>query len=217
MFVAVAKHSFERSGWRVAAFIIAVTASSWPVYSEQFDGWRSGGYMPWWSVMDSLQRITFLPHLVAGQTLITFILLAFATDAVIKRRGNMVFLGILCFILGIIFPPGYVFVVPAVGVMILIEYAYLGFPHTRVTLQHFVFERVFPRVVPLILGAPALIYLQYMTSFYPWKRLAEFDIVKPLPYDAKEYFLAVGPVLPLGILGLVIALRQKSKQLIPWI
>ena len=34
--------------------------------------------MAWWSVMDSLQRIAFIPHLVAGQALILFLIMALA-------------------------------------------------------------------------------------------------------------------------------------------
>ena len=50
-----------------------------------------------------------------------------------------------------------------------------------------------------------------MTSFYPWKRLAEFDIVKPLPFDYIEYLKAVGPILPFGDHRLLVALKMKDR------
>ena len=66
------------------AFLLVITASSWSkiVYVEGVV--RLGGYMPWWSVMDSLQRITFIPHLLAGQALIIFLLLGLTHLDIIK-------------------------------------------------------------------------------------------------------------------------------------
>lgn len=114
--------SSEFSGkWQLLAFLLAVTASTWPklVYVEVVP--RFGGYMSWWSVMDSLQRITFIPHLLVGQALIVFLLLATSDERVMRRPGNWIFLGILAFLLGMVFPPGLVFVIATLGVLTILE------------------------------------------------------------------------------------------------
>ncbi len=184
------------------AFLLAVTASTWPKLVFYNGGWRFGGYMPWWSVMDSLQRITFIPHLLVGQALILFLIIALSNEATMKKPGNWVFLGILAFLLGIIFPPGLIFVIATMGIFSLAS-------------QDHPLRSWAPRAVVLVLGVPSLVYLSLMTSFYPWKRLAEFDIVKPLPFNYTEYFLAVGPILPIGVIGLLIVLWKKEKLLFP--
>ena len=82
-------------------------------------------------------------------------------------------------------------------------------------LRSWIIKIMIPRAVALGLGLPSLIYLSLMTSFYPWKRLAEFDIIKPLPFDYIEYLKAVGPILPLGIIGLLVALKMKERRMFP--
>lgn len=179
-------------------FLLAVTASTWPKLVFFNGGWRFGGYMPWWSVMDSLQRITFIPHLLVGQALILFLIMAIADHDTMKKPRNWIFLGVLAFILGIIFPPGLLFVIATATVLTILERQFLV-AHT----------------VTLLLGVPSLLYLSLMTRFYPWKRLAEFDIIKPLPFDYGEYLLAMGPILPIGILGIIVAFFMREKRLLP--
>lgn len=192
-----AKRNFRVPLWGVIAFLFAVTASTWPKLVFYNGGWRFGGYMPWWSLMDSLQRITFIPHLLAGQALILFLVMVISDDDAMKRSGNWIFLGILAFLLGVIFPPGFLFF----GVT---------------TVIYFLIKKLKGAsggLIVCLLGLPSLVYLQLMTSFYPWKRLAEFDIVKPLPFDYLEYLKAVGPILPLGVIGLIFVLKRKETNL----
>ena len=188
----------KKAKFPLLAFLLAVTASTWPKLVNYNGGWRFGGFMPWWSVMDSLQRITFIPHLLVGQALIIFLIMAIADEATMKKPGNWIFLGVLAFVLGIIFPPGLLFVIMTMGVLTVFD-----------------FKQLLARATALGLGLPSLIYLSLMTSFYPWKRLAEFDIVKPLPFNYIEYFLAVGPILPIGLIGLLIVIGKKEKSLFP--
>lgn len=204
-----AQKSFRLFRWQIIAFLLAITASTWPTLVFYEGGWRFGGYMPWWSVMDSLQRITFIPHLLVGQALILFIIVSLADDHVLQRPGNWIFLGLLLFLLGIIFPPGLVFVYVAVFFIFILKIL-----PSVIERKHNLVDRVMKesisRGVVCVLGFPSFLYLSLMLTFYPWRRLAEFDIVKPLPFDYIEYIKAVGPILPLGLIGLVFALRRKD-------
>ncbi len=200
----------HNSPFLILSFLLAVTASTWPKLVFYNGGWRFGGYMPWWSVMDSLQRITFIPHLLVGQALIIFLIMALASEATMKKPGNWIFLGVLAFLLGIIFPPGLLFVIVVIAVLGCANLLSTGGKMTR-----FFFGWVVPRFVVILLGLPSLVYLSLMTSFYPWKRLAEFDVIKPLPFNYAEYLLAVGPILPIGIIGLLVVLWKKEKSLFP--
>lgn len=179
------------------AFLLAITASTWPKLVFSQGGWRFGGYMPWWSLMDSLQRITFIPHLLAGQILIIGLLLMLTNERAMRKGSNWIFTGILGFVLGIIFPPGLLFVYVVLGILFLFN------------RKHSI-----PYSVFFFLSVPALGYLQLMTSFYPWKRLVEVDTIRPLPFDYSEYFKAVGPMLPLGLFGLIVAMIKKEKAMV---
>ncbi|MDO8451694.1 MAG: hypothetical protein Q7S76_02385 [bacterium] len=209
LIIEFARHSFQRFSWQVIAFILAVTASSWPklVWVEGVP--RFGGYMPWWSVMDSLQRITFIPHLLVGQGLLLFLIMAGSNETVLRRPGNWIYLGFLGFLLGMVFPPGFIFVGVTYGVVILLE---VLFVNGAKTMRSY-FSMIVPRLVIMSMGLPALLYLFLMTSFYPWKRLAEQDILHPLTFQYGEYFLAVGPILPIGLAGLFLALLFRERRM----
>lgn len=200
------------------AFLLTVTASSWPklvavvnntVVSATVDNvvhWRFGGYMSWWSVMDVLQRITFVPHLLFGQALIVFLVASLTSVTLFRKTGSMLFLGALAFVLGMVFPPGLIFLYGTIVVFGIIWA---------------VWERKISRGAwvswggVVAISVPALLYLMLITSVYPWHRLTELDILHPLPFVYWEYFQAVGPMLPLGLVGMVIALWKKEKVMLP--
>ncbi len=204
----IAQKSFPSFGWACIAFLLMVTASTWPKLVWFGGGWRFGGYMSWWSLMDSLQRITFIPHILAGQALTLLLIVSLADTKSFTRGASWILWGIAAFILGIIFPPGMLFV--GVVTMILVGLSWIVQAKRNVS-RAWIGAEVIPRLVIASMGVPALLYLQLMATFYPWKRLAEFDIVRPLPFDYLEYFQAVGPILPLGLMGLILVLRKKEK------
>jgi len=202
--------------WALIAFLLAVTASTWPKWQNWpvgspitlISGWRFGGYMSWFSVMDSLQRITFIPHVLAGQALIVFLVMALSDREILAKPGNWIFLGILALLLGLVFPPGLLLVGVACGYLILLELREVG-------SKKWWKESVLPRLSVGVISAPSLLYLALMVTIYPWKRLVEFDVLNPVAFKLSEYLLAMGPVLPLGLAGLVLALRKKSVALRP--
>lgn len=212
--------------WSIFAFLLAVMASSWPKLVAVFGNdvvlatwsnishWRFGAYMPWWSVMDSLQRITFIPHVVAGQILLLVLLLKISDRQVLAKGGNWLFLGALGLVLGTIFPPGLLFLYATVSAQTALEFIFLGRKTSRKAVHSWFVQVVFPRFFICSIAFPALLYVQFMVSFYPWKRLAEFDIVRPLPFDVWEYAKAMGSVLPLGVVGGLVAFIKKERGMI---
>lgn len=191
---------FKQFLWQIIAFLLAVTSASWPIAVHLSSGeWRFGGYMPWWTMMDSLQRITFVPHMLAGQALMVFLILAMTSRETMRRSGNWIFLGLLALLLGVIFPPGLLFVGAVVGVNLFIG----GF------------RDVWGVGVIGLMSAPSLIYLTLALRVYPWKRLVDYAVLHPQPFDLREYLLAVGAIGLLGALGLLRALWVKEKRLYP--
>lgn len=200
-----AKCAFERSkfGWPVTAFLLAVTASSWPILVFHQGEWRFGGSMPWWSVMDSLQRITFIPHMLAGQALIVFLVIAMADAATMRVPRNWIFLGFLAFLLGIVFPAGLMFVFAVAGVYVLI----------RGIREIGGIWGIWGIGVIGMISAPTVLYFSLVVKVYPWKRLIDYAILHPQPFVLREYLLAVGPILLLGVIGGIWVLWKREKKL----
>jgi hypothetical protein len=200
-----AKWAFERAGfkWQIVAFLLAVTASSWPILVFHKGEWRFGGYMPWWSVMDSLQRITFVPHMLAGGALIVFLLVAMAHTATMRVPRNWIFLGLLAFLLGIVFPAGLMFVFAVMGVDLLI----------RGIREMGGVRRIGGIVVIGMISAPTVLYFSLVVKVYPWKRLIDYALLHPQPFNLRDYILAVGPMLLLGMIGGIWALVKRERRL----
>lgn len=203
--------------WPILAFLLAVTASSWPILVQvgnswpagnawqSLAGWRFGGYMAWWSVMDSLQRITFIPHLLVGQALIIFLLLMMSDRKRTGSGGNLIFIGILGLLLGLIFPPGLYFLYAILGVLFFLEI----FVEKKVTQQNFL-----PKFIFGLISLPSIIYFLFIMTIYPWQRLVEFDVINPTTFSYLEYFKALGPVFISGLIGGITALIKKEKVML---
>lgn len=212
-FAAVSRKVFTSFFWQLIGYLLAVTACTWVVIVYPDGNPRFGGYMGWWSVMDSMQRISFIPHLLVGQTLIAVILLLGSEISLLSRWGNWIFIGGLAFLLGMVFPPGFVFITATflcmIGIEALYEWKSLGNRALVWGRDH-----VASRAIIIVLGIPALLYLQYLVGFYPWKRLVEVDIIRPLPFNYIEYIKALGPMLPLGLVGLIFSFMRRSRLMI---
>ncbi|MBU1472928.1 hypothetical protein KKB64_04035 [Patescibacteria group bacterium] len=196
--------TIHHSLFSILAFLLVVTASGWPSLVYHNNRWLFGGHMAWWSIMDTLIRITHVPHLLAGQALIVFLVLAFSHEKTMKKSGNWIILGVLGLVLGVVFPPGLIMMYAILLVLFGVE---------MMDKTDMMKKKIIPYVVFGFISVPALIYLSLMTSVYPWKRLAEFDIINPLPFNYIEYVKALGPLLPLGLIGLIIAFIKKEKHM----
>ncbi len=213
-----AKWAFERfrSWWQIAAFLLAVTAGSWPLLVFHQGEWRFGGYMPWWSLMDNLQRITFIPHMLAGQILIVFLLVAMAHAPTMSRAGNWIFLGFLAFLLGVVFPAGLGFVAAAWGIFIIIDLL-CRLPIPRKERQPWIFTRIVGPAIIGLMSTPTLLYFSLIMKIYPWKRLIDYSILHPPPFNLGEYLLAVGPMLVLGAIGGLLVLVKRERRLLVFV
>ena len=163
---------------------------------------------------DSLQRTTFMPHVTLAQALLAFIVLVFSGGFVTKNTpANWIFLGFVGIILGIVFPPGLLFLYGVLALVTLEE----------LVLRRWSIQEFFGRVIFGIMTIPTVVYWWLLFQEYPWKRLVEFDVLHPTKFSYIEYFLAVGPVLPMGIIGVIWVIRErgeireKMKYLIAWV
>jgi len=204
--------------WAIPAFLLAVTLGSWPIPIWFHNFWRFATYMGWWSAVDSLQRITFLPHVLLGQIFILLFIWRFSETSNSLKYLKLIIWGIAGLIVGIIFPPTLIIVYTVFGVLSVLEFSFTR-SHLASQGETFI-KQIIPRLLFIFLSFPSFLYLKVMFQVMPWSALALFDIEHRMPLPYKEYALALGPLLPLGLAGLLVALIKKEKKLfasVSWI
>ena len=193
--------------WSIVAFLFAVTAGSWPILIKIGENYRFATYMGWWSAVDSLQRITFIPHVLFGQIFLLLFVWYYSSRVTRYLIG-----GLIGLFIGIVFPPTLIVVYAVFGVLSVLEFSLVRSHLAR--LEWFK-RQILPRLLFIFLSFPSLIYLKKMFQILPWSALALFDIQHRMPLPYREYALALGPVLPLGLLGMILAFIKKEKKLFP--
>jgi hypothetical protein len=194
--------------WPIVVYLFAITAGSWPILVKIPHFWRFATYMGWWSASDSLQRITFLPHVILGQIFILLFIWRFSdNDDQLLKFLRLLIWGMVGFVAGIIFPPTLIVVYTVFGVMSFLEILFEGSLAMRFRL------RVTARIIFILLSSLSFVYLQLIFKVKPWNVLALFDVKHRTLLPYMDYALSLGPMLPLGILGLIIALFRKEKKL----
>src|SRR3990167_599850 len=65
---------FRNPLWQILAFIITIISGSFPNIVVTNGQMQISRYMEWWSNIDSLQRLTFIPHILFGQVVSFYLL-----------------------------------------------------------------------------------------------------------------------------------------------
>ncbi len=193
-----AKQVFHSIFWQVIAFFLVATSSGLPLIVQAGNTWRFNNYMPWWTVLESLQRITFIPHILAAQAGLLFLIMAKVT------RKNWIPISILAMGVGLAMPQALMTVYGIYVILSVIEY---------------VFEKktdgIVPRMLIGLISVWTILYFLPLLSQYPWKRLVDFEILHPISFSYIEYLKTLGASLPLGFLGAGIVLWKKDKKWYP--
>src|SRR3989338_322614 len=216
------------SKWSILSFIFTVTAGSWPVLVRAGNFWRFATYMGWWSAIDSLQRITFIPHILYGQIFLLLFIWKFSgeTERSFKpacagrplRSLKLLMWGVAGFSVGIVFPPALLILFTFFVVYCLLEFFSSNFSSQAV--KKWFQGEILPKTVILFLSALSLIIMSWQLRDYPWKALAEFDINHRFIMPYFEYILAYGPFLVFALFGLIQVIRKVERKLfgvVAWI
>src|SRR3989344_1017267 len=200
--------------WGIVAFLLALTGGSWPI-PMMIEGYpRFGTYMGWWSVFDSLQRITHLPHVLFGQLLLLLFIRVYMGP--LKLGVKRILWGLVGFVAGIIFPPTLIIFYTWFGLLSLFEFfGILTHKKKKEGISVWIRHTIVPRILFAILSVPSLFYAQYMFTKLPWSALPLMDILHRIPLPYKEYALALGPMLPLGLFGLLMVFVKRERKLFP--
>lgn len=200
-------HVFKNSLWQIIGFITIVVSSSFPKFTT-----GEGGqlivqrYMEWWSNIDSLQRIAFIPHILFGQ-IVSFLVFYFLLKKnwIVTSKDILIY-AIVGNILGLIFPPS---LITLNSVIIL--FAIIKIIKTRNLYPHLYL--IFFVLVSLL----SQIYIWDLTRQIPWIALVHVHRINHMLIPFTEYLLALGPVVILAFIGIIVSLFQKDKKMTPFI
>lgn len=196
----------EKKIFRILAFALFVFSGSFPfkvVNPNEFGvlifGQKYRIMMENWSYMDPLQRITFIPHWEAGHILMALQLILLLRWRLFEGVGTKIrigLIGIIGLISGLILPPTQIVIYVLWGMFIM---TLLVTGHLKKAFRSFIYLSIFG-----IVSGLSLLYIKWVTGFYPWKSLTIAD-ASPyiLHFPWKEYFQGLGVTGYLGIIGIV--------------
>lgn len=202
--------------WSIIAFLLVVTSGSYPALIFVNEIPRFATYMGWWSAIDSLQRITFIPHIIAGQIGLLLFIWRFGERNTVGTLFHLICWGVGGFVIGIIFPPTLVILYVIFFLLSFLEIFWGGqsFKDFKLFKKWFLTKGL-ARLIFSLFSVSSLLYLQLIFRISPWSALPLFDIQHRILLPYKEYFLALGPMLPLGLLGLFLVLYKKDRKFYP--
>lgn len=222
--------------WHVSTIgiLLSLLAASFPVFYKFNNELWVGMHMSWWQEMDVLKRISYIPHYTLNYIItavLTILLSKFEirsakSETITKiqnpnkqnkfvskfgfRISNFT---LICIILLLSF-----FIHPSAGILFLLSwltYHLIVTAFIRSYNSGYLLPTIVHALILFVVAAIPLLYVRFVTSDFPWKSLVEFDKTNPLPFNLKEYILALGPVFFTGILGGIIVLIKKDRKLLP--
>ncbi len=211
---------FKNTLWQVVGFIITVISGSFPRFFTNNDGvLQVGRYMEWWSNIDALQRITFIPHILFGQIVSFYLFYVFFLGRKYLTQNKLIIAIILGNLVGLVFPPSLItlnsviilhFVMVHIRKLVILLRKQKAGKGVSYIYQHGGYEIVF-----VLFSTLSLFYIFLVTRQLPWSSLVEFHRTHPMLIPFWEYILGTGPILFLGFAGGVIAVIKREKRFYP--
>lgn len=195
---------FDNYWGRLITFGLYLTAASFPKEIHFDGGFSVWTYLYWWTELDPLNRITFIPHFLFGHLSLILIIYLFL------KNNNIFILGLCGFITGFVHPP-------SLGMTYYIFVCLLIIKVIRVIISNDIKEKKFCYeiirfILFFIMSVPSLIYIFYTAKYiFPWTLMG---IQESLFYFVPiiEYILAIGPIFPLAIIGAVVMIIAYKKE-----
>jgi hypothetical protein len=199
---------FKSNFFRVVALFVIFSSGSFPRFYQEAGGVLGvGRYMEWWSNIDAIQRISFIPHIMFGQVFSLFLIYQLTINLnQITTRKFILFI-ILGNLTGLVFPPS---LITLNGVLILFLFFKL-IRNRKFEIGNWKLEiGLF-----ILLTLPSLLYILVMTKQLPWSALVDFHRTHPMMIPFWDYILGTGPIFFLGLLGAVVSVVYRDRKFQP--
>ncbi|MBI4067719.1 hypothetical protein HY407_05030, partial [Candidatus Gottesmanbacteria bacterium] len=213
--ILLVSYLFRGALWQILTFIIVFVSGSFPrIYTDSQGALQVGRFMEWWSNIDAVQRITFVPHILFGQVVSFFILYQFIVNKFNisgKKIALLIFLGNAA---GLVFPPS---LITLNSVLLLILFIPLVKTLILPTGDKTRKLQIVSNIIFIVLTLPSLLYIFIITKIPPWTALIDFHRTHPMMIPFWEYILGTGPIFFLGILGAMTVVLNRDRKFQPFI
>ncbi|MBI3379680.1 hypothetical protein HY029_02925 [Candidatus Gottesmanbacteria bacterium] len=229
------KYYFKSLPWQILAFLVTITSGSFPrIFTDSAGVTHVGRYMEWWSNIDALQRITFIPHILFAQIVSFYLLYNLTLNIQHLTYKRLLIYIILGNAVGLTFPPSLITLITVLLITLILKRggAREGLPNVASqgsSNQYTTFNtgglkqslgNLSGRTIKLIFiifNLPSLLYIFLITKHLPWSALVEFHRTHPMMIPFDQYILGTGPIFFLGIIGAVISIIKRDKKFQPLI
>lgn len=230
--ILLVNHYFKNIIWQMISLIVILSSGSFPrFYTDPTGALQIGRFMEWWSNIDAIQRITFIPHIMFGQVVSLYLLykLTMKSNNATRRTGRQAMKQLILFIMlgnavGLVFPPSLITLDGVILLTLLIQIVKSKIKNQRsyssVKLKALNFELGFDfytlRFALFIISTlPSLLYLFFITKILPWSALVIFHRTHPMMIPFWDYILGTGPIFFLGLAGAVWSVLKRDRQYQP--
>ncbi len=229
---------FRKPVWQILAFIIIVVSGSFSKFIINNQGiLQIGRYMEWWSNIDALQRITFIPHILFGQVVSFYLLFELTYNLQLITYNKLFFYILLGNLIGLVFPPSLITLLATISLIMITKLFILGVTpllviarlrSSRGNLGRDCFSldklgiamtnrTMYINLFFVIFTLPSLLYIFLLTKQLPWSALVDFHRTHPMMIPFTEYILGTGPIFFLGLAGAVISIIKRDRRFQPLI
>ncbi len=238
MILVLVRYFFPSFIWQVTAFIIILVSGSFPrFYIDGGGATQVGRYMEWWSNIDALQRITFIPHILFGQVVSFFLLYQITNHKEQITKNKLLLYILLGNAVGLVFPPSLMTLLGVLALLVLVRIwrTYRTDPAVRHLIQNISsginisalqkfspssLKNIRKTLIFIFFSAGSFISLLYIfiiTRQVPWSSLIIFHQTHPMLIPFSDYILGTGPVFFLAIFGCVISVLKRDRKFQPLI
>lgn len=195
---------FKKKLYRLFAFILFAFSAGFPWLKTINEKTVIDLYLSGWSHLETMRKLTFIPHWLAGHTLISLSLYLYLKNIPKISFSKALLIGILGLILGLTLPSG-------LFLLYLILSFYLIFKILTTTLlkQKPLLLKTF---LIFLTSLPSLLYIKYITTQPPWHSLVIDDARNRFDFPFLLYFKALGPTFYLGLAAVPIVICSSFRK-----
>jgi hypothetical protein len=211
------RYFIRDKNYRMLSFLLFSFSTSFPNISINEKGLSISQFLPWWTEVDPIKRATFIPHFLFGHlslVLCIFFLVKVMETNKFKYLFGAIFMG---FTAGFVHPPSLGMVYYIFGIFFFIKTIYfLALRYLLKKSTPFYISEIMYFIIFIFFTVPSLVYIYFSTmNIFPWTLMKAQESLFYF-IDVFEYLLSIGPVVILGILGVLILYKlniDKNKKI----
>ncbi len=205
------RYSLKGTFQRVLAFGLFVLSGGFPLLVKTAEGYRPELYLPFWSQLQAIVKITFLPHWLFGQMMMAFsvsLVYRCLTSKMVMNLSLAILAGLA---LGFAHPSGLV----AIDAVLILLAIYIVFSLLLTGKEPMRNARkgLLPAIILfVVITIYPLVYIKRITNVYPWKAMAAGQSTQTMEFPYSHYFLALGATFYLGMAGALWYLVRGTRK-----